>query len=84
MLPRERGLWLLGWPFVCALCFVLCTLRRASRDLRSWDLRCFAQKSQNTTDGSRWIVDVQPTKETALIESAREARRRIDRFAFVG
>jgi hypothetical protein len=33
-------------------------------------------KSQNTTDGSRWMVDVQPTKETALIGAAREARRR--------
>jgi hypothetical protein len=38
--------------------------------------RGLCTKSQNTSDGSRWMVDVQPTKETALIDAAREARRR--------
>jgi hypothetical protein len=31
---------------------------------------------RNTTDGSRWMVLVQPTKEATLIDAAGEARRR--------
>jgi hypothetical protein len=37
---------------------------------------CFAQKVRNATNGSWWMVQVQPTKAKTPINPAREALRR--------